>query len=552
MAESFLKGIEEQLKCPICSDYFNKPKILPRCGHVACKDCLKSLLSTSADESRTVNCPECSEVIGESKGTVGKLKTNLILQNLAERFHHFTGTSGQTDKRKIAIAFCNVHPEEKLHLYCNSCNAFVCQLCFLECHNQKQHHIVCAANRGKEQKSEKQIACDDRFTNAESFAKAVKQELKCPICFDYFIEPKILPRCGHVACEGCLKGLLSTSTDKSRTKKCPECNKAIVGNWKTNWRLQNLAERCRRDTETNGETDKYNIPVDLCRVHSKENVHLYCVACNALACALCFLECHSGEQHQIVGVANMWKEQKSEIEIVLKGQRAKVDQSKETVGKLKEQMQLVKESLKSEEESVDEFAKQRIYEIKKEGLMLHTKLKKAYSPTIKELQRQLAKTEEEIEKAECVHERIQHSVTKLPNSKYVSQHKTFLDQLKSLEVHQMTLTPRHNITLPVAKFVCEQSDNSKIGKVVSVMEHARGKANADSVLTYLIYGMGIIMQGMFLFGNAVFMTLLTCWNWPVNPCLRFLSKCFVRLTALLISQLLTIVRAILNYRWGHR
>ena len=172
---------------------------------------------------------------------------------------------------------------------------------------------------------------------------------------------------------------------------------------KTNLRLRNLAERRRRDTVTNRQTEKSNLTIAFCTVHSEEKVRLYCIACKALACQLCQVECHNSKRHNIVGVTDRFKEQKSEIQVVLEDQRTKVDQSKKkAANKLKEQVKLVNESLKCEEESIAEFTKQRIDEIEEEeDRILRAKLQQAYSPKMEQLQRQLAETEESFDCRKC-------------------------------------------------------------------------------------------------------------------------------------------------------
>ncbi|XP_077985826.1 tripartite motif-containing protein 2-like [Glandiceps talaboti] len=47
-----------------------------------------------------------------------------------------------------------------------------------------------------------------------------KEVLKCAICKDSFVDPKILPKCGHTACVRCLARSLS---DNSKLE-CPECS----------------------------------------------------------------------------------------------------------------------------------------------------------------------------------------------------------------------------------------------------------------------------------------------------------------------------------------
>ena len=388
---------------------------------------------------------------------------------------------------------------------------------------------------------------------AYSIARTIEEEVTCPVCLDYFVEPKILPQCGHVVCKDCLERLLrrTNSVFYSRTDICPECRKEIgirkdaVGNLKTNFRLQNVAEGCRRDSRMKGRTDKANLTVDSCRKHPKEKVLLYCIPCNALVCQECLLEDHNdmSKQHHIIGVAKMCKDQKTKIQVVLDDQRTKVEWGKDVMNKLEEEMELVNESLKREDDLIAEFTKQRIEEIEKEDHMLHVKLKQAFSPKLEQIQRKIAETREEIQTAESIHENIQESMAKLTNSEYVSKHETFLDQLKSVQVHRLTVTPPP-LPLPVAKFVRKQSGKHKSGRVV-IMEHETWKAKVALFWTYIVqmlilpfsylrsflYYIGqllhlsfpfasfvfvIIMQDIVSFSKFILMTFLAFWNYSLR------------------------------------
>ena len=386
---------------------------------------------------------------------------------------------------------------------------------------------------------------------ANSIARTIEEELTCPICFLFFIEPKVLPNCGHVVCEPCLRQLLSNNTDENRTDKCPECREPIgfrteaVGNLKTNIRLRNLAqevERCSRNNGTDGQTDESNFAAASYNVHPEEKVHLFCVKCNVLACHSCVLEYHN--EHHFTSIAETCKKLKSEIQVILKDQRRKVEVGKEAVNKLEEQMNSLNKSLNSEENSIAEFTKQRIDEIEKDDRMLRAMLTEVFSSKMELMQLQIAETKEEVKKAESVHENIEQAMTKLSDSRYVNRHNRFVGRLKSLQVHKFTKTT-HRIALPVAKFVRKQSGTHKTGRVV-VLERESWKAKADLVQAFItrklfllfpclqplficvFYIFGLIMRGIFSFGTIILMTILACWNYLVT-CLCFMRKWLIRL-----------------------
>ncbi|XP_070551302.1 uncharacterized protein [Ptychodera flava] len=55
------------------------------------------------------------------------------------------------------------------------------------------------------------------------------QCLQCPVCFGRYVRPKVLPSCGHIVCEDCLRGCLS-----GRSLKCPLCRKENFPNMQGN------------------------------------------------------------------------------------------------------------------------------------------------------------------------------------------------------------------------------------------------------------------------------------------------------------------------------
>ena len=55
-----LQKLDEELTCPVCTEHFKEPKVLP-CCHYYCKTCVAALIKRA--RGRPFNCPECRREI---------------------------------------------------------------------------------------------------------------------------------------------------------------------------------------------------------------------------------------------------------------------------------------------------------------------------------------------------------------------------------------------------------------------------------------------------------------------------------------------------------
>ena len=51
-----LQKLDDELTCPVCTQHFREPKVLP-CLHFYCKTCIADLIKSA--KGRPFNCPEC-------------------------------------------------------------------------------------------------------------------------------------------------------------------------------------------------------------------------------------------------------------------------------------------------------------------------------------------------------------------------------------------------------------------------------------------------------------------------------------------------------------
>ena len=161
MEEDAIHKLEEQLKCSICLQIYEEPKLL-QCSHVFCTKCLQEFVSKSyrkvLDRSHvsqpfSLSCPSCREVTSILKSVtelkpsfqtnqfldvLRDLKGNKIsgqsaLQSLSSQAAK--GSTGATSIAEPVLVFeephtkCSEHSNAICNLFCRTCNTLICGSC---------------------------------------------------------------------------------------------------------------------------------------------------------------------------------------------------------------------------------------------------------------------------------------------------------------------------------------------------------------------------------------------------------------------------------------
>jgi len=71
------------LKCPICLDIFDQPKLLC-CGHTFCSKCINQLHASSRQLGTPLACPECRRNVDIPHEAVKNLPPNFVIQRLLD------------------------------------------------------------------------------------------------------------------------------------------------------------------------------------------------------------------------------------------------------------------------------------------------------------------------------------------------------------------------------------------------------------------------------------------------------------------------------------
>ena len=65
-----LQKLDEELKCPVCREHFEEPKVLP-CLHYYCKKCVATLIG-DVPTGQPIHCPECRRAMQVTDNDPGR------------------------------------------------------------------------------------------------------------------------------------------------------------------------------------------------------------------------------------------------------------------------------------------------------------------------------------------------------------------------------------------------------------------------------------------------------------------------------------------------
>ncbi|KAL6096185.1 trim54 [Pungitius sinensis] len=138
-----MENLEKQLICPVCLEMFSKPVVILPCQHNLCRKCANDIFkaanplwrshgsSSSGSSGARFRCPSCRhEVVLDRHGVYG-LQRNLLVENILDMFRR------QESSRPVNIKpeqqqqklLCEEHEEEKINIYCLSCETPTCSMC---------------------------------------------------------------------------------------------------------------------------------------------------------------------------------------------------------------------------------------------------------------------------------------------------------------------------------------------------------------------------------------------------------------------------------------
>ncbi|XP_067406624.1 tripartite motif-containing protein 54 [Emydura macquarii macquarii] len=131
-------SLEKQLICPICLEMFTKPVVILPCQHNLCRKCANDIFqssnplwqsrgSSSVSSGGRFRCPSCRhEVVLDRHGVYG-LQRNLLVENIIDIYKQ--ESSRPLHAKAEQQLMCEEHEDEKINIYCLSCEVPTCSLC---------------------------------------------------------------------------------------------------------------------------------------------------------------------------------------------------------------------------------------------------------------------------------------------------------------------------------------------------------------------------------------------------------------------------------------
>ncbi|XP_067097717.1 tripartite motif-containing protein 54 [Osmerus mordax] len=134
-----MKTLQKQLVCPTCLEMFTKPVVILPCQHNLCRKCANNIFqaanpvwqahgSASMSSGGCFRCPSCLQEVTLDRHGVSGLQRNLLVENIIDVYKHHASRSlpPQPEQQQIV---CEEHQEEKINIFCLSCQTPSCSLC---------------------------------------------------------------------------------------------------------------------------------------------------------------------------------------------------------------------------------------------------------------------------------------------------------------------------------------------------------------------------------------------------------------------------------------
>ena len=130
--ETITTEIKDTVKCYICFDNINNPKMCPFCHRFACEKCLYNWFQVQHKK----NCGFCRKKVNFNDMISVPFMSTVV--NFLEKVFDEENNKNIIEQFKEC---CPNHPEEKLYYYCLDCKKGYCKTCFVFFGEEKDKHL---------------------------------------------------------------------------------------------------------------------------------------------------------------------------------------------------------------------------------------------------------------------------------------------------------------------------------------------------------------------------------------------------------------------------
>ncbi|XP_059813871.1 nuclear factor 7, ovary-like isoform X2 [Hypanus sabinus] len=269
-------------------------------------------------------------------------------------------------------------------------------------------------------------------------AESLSEELICPVCLDFFIDPVIL-ECGHNFCRSCI----TRCWEREERNSCPECREEFADRTlRASRALANLAEKARNlNLNPKGKESKRH-----CEEHEEE-LKLFCETDKTLICMICAVA-EEHREHRFRPIKEAVKKYMDQLKSSLDSLTKKESDFQEKEQQQKEKISGVREQSHSLQSHVtSQFAELRQIITEKEQSLLRD-LREEEKRILNTMEKNLLALQENIRS-------IQEEITKLKEQMDQKDGVIFLKEEARRnrrindDVQELSVTDE---TLPVEKF----------------------------------------------------------------------------------------------------
>ena len=224
----------------------------------------------------------------------------------------------------------------------------------------------------------------------------LEEQLTCPVCLDYYINPKTLP-CLHSFCQHCLESLPLDKKNETYYLSCPTCRHQTelpeegAGVFPVAFHLNNLKEilnsLSKKATERGERKDvSYNNDPQNCSDHDKP-FEVYCETCPAVICCHCALRSHA--DHKYTLITDCYQEHCQSLHEHLKPVKDKEEAIKKILHDLSVREAEIRETGESVLEDIHEMVEEMIGVLRQSERKLTEQAKRVTDAKLKVLSEQV-------------------------------------------------------------------------------------------------------------------------------------------------------------------